>query len=37
MVVVFFCNEKWRIEKGIEIVGFGYFGYDVEYKIVEEL
>lgn len=37
MVVAFPCNEKWRTEKGIETVGPGYFGYDVEYKTVEEL
>lgn len=31
------CDPKWRTEKGIETVGPGYFGYDVEYQPVEKL
>ncbi len=31
------CNEKWRTEKGLELVGPAYFGYeDVEYIPVEK-
>ncbi|KAB7667746.1 DUF917 domain-containing protein [Bacillus sp. B1-b2] len=31
------CHEKWRTEKGIATCGPGYFGYDVEYRPIEEL
>lgn len=31
------CHPKWRTKKGIETVGPGYFGYDVDYVPVEEL
>ncbi len=31
------CDPKWRTAKGIETVGPGYFGYDLEYTPVEEL
>lgn len=31
------CDSKWRTEKGLETVGPKYFGYDMEYKPVEEL
>ncbi len=31
------CHPKWRTQKGIETVGPGYFGYDVDYIPVEEL
>lgn len=31
------CHPKWRTKKGIETVGPGYFGYDVDYIPVEEL
>jgi DUF917 family protein len=31
------CNPVWRTPKGIENVGPRYFGYDVDYKPVEEL
>lgn len=30
------CSEKWRCEKGLELVGPKYFGYDIEYVPVEE-
>lgn len=31
------ADEKWRTERGIETVGPKYFGYDYEYKTIEEL
>jgi len=31
------CDLQWRTKKGLELVGPGYFGYDVEYKPIEEL
>jgi len=31
------CTDKWRCEKGLEIVGPKYFGYDIDYIPVEEL
>ncbi|MGL5348024.1 MAG: DUF917 domain-containing protein [Peptostreptococcaceae bacterium] len=37
IVVAFPCNHQWRTEFGIEVVGPKYFGYDVEYKPVEEI
>ncbi len=30
------CNEMWRCEKGIELVGPRYFGCDVDYVPIEE-
>ena len=35
-VIAMPCSEKWRTDKGIELVGPRYFGYDVEYIPVEE-
>jgi len=29
------CNEKWRSEEGIKVVGPKYFGYDVNYIPIE--
>lgn len=31
------CDPKWRTDKGIETCGPAYFGYDVDYRPVEEL
>ncbi|CAH1542593.1 conserved hypothetical protein [Vibrio owensii] len=36
-LIAYPCNAKWRTEKGIEVAGPGYFGYDVEYKTIEAL
>ena len=30
------CDKRWRTEKGLELVGPRYFGYDVDYVPVEE-
>lgn len=30
------CDDKWRTEEGLELVGPQYFGYDIEYKPVEQ-
>ncbi len=30
------CDEKWRTERGLELVGPRYFGYDVDYEPIEE-
>jgi len=30
------CDERWRTEAGLELVGPRYFGYDVEYVPIEE-
>lgn len=30
------CHPKWRTPKGLEIVGPGYFGYDIPYVPIEE-
>jgi uncharacterized protein len=35
-VIAIPCTEKWRTEKGLELVGPRYFGYDVEYVPVEK-
>lgn len=35
-VIAMPCSEKWRTEKGLELVGPRYFGYDVDYVPVEE-
>ncbi|WP_277585068.1 DUF917 domain-containing protein [Psychrobacillus antarcticus] len=37
VVVAFPCHDKWRTKKGIETVGPNYFGYDFDYRPVEEL
>ncbi|MGE7905812.1 DUF917 domain-containing protein [Peribacillus sp. NPDC094092] len=37
LVVAFPCHEKWRTLKGIETAGPRYFGYDFDYRSVEEL
>ncbi|MED1469225.1 DUF917 domain-containing protein [Bacillus salipaludis] len=37
LVVAFPCHEKWRTLKGIETAGPRYFGYDFDYKPLEEL
>lgn len=37
VAVAFPCNEMWRTAKGIETVGPKYFGYDIEYRPVEEI
>jgi uncharacterized protein len=29
------CDERWRTEEGLELVGPRYFGYDVEYVPIE--
>jgi DUF917 family protein len=31
------CSEMWRTEKGLEVAGPRYFGYDVEYRPIEEI
>ena len=31
------CNPQWRSKHGLELVGPGYFGYDKEYRPIEEL
>ena len=30
------CDKRWRSEKGLELVGPRYFGYDMDYVPVEE-
>jgi DUF917 family protein len=30
------CDERWRTDAGLELVGPRYFGYDVEYVPIEE-
>lgn len=35
-VIAIPCAPKWRSEKGLELVGPRYFGYDVDYVPVEE-
>lgn len=30
------CNEKWRTEEGLKLVGPRYFGYDIDYIPIEE-
>lgn len=37
IVIAMPCDEKWRSEKGIEIVGPRYFKIDCDYKTLEEL
>lgn len=37
VVVAFPCNYQWRTEKGLEVAGPKYFGYEVEYRAVEEI
>ncbi|GAD90650.1 hypothetical protein VHA01S_050_00070 [Vibrio halioticoli NBRC 102217] len=36
-LIAYPCDPKWRTAKGIEVAGPRYFGYDVEYKTIEEL
>ncbi|KAF1299534.1 hypothetical protein BAU15_02510 [Enterococcus sp. JM4C] len=36
-VIALPCDPKWRTEKGIEVAGPRYFGYQVDYQPVEEL
>lgn len=36
-VIVMKCDDKWRTEKGLRTVGPRYFGYDIDYKPMEEL
>jgi len=31
------CNPQWRSEHGLELVGPGYFGYELEYQPIEKL
>jgi len=31
------CDPQWRSERGLELVGPGYFGYDYEYQPIERL
>ncbi|REG83202.1 DUF917 domain-containing protein [Marinomonas pollencensis] len=36
-LIAYPCDEKWRTPKGIEVVGPGYFGYQVSYTPIEKL
>ncbi|WP_261818118.1 DUF917 domain-containing protein [Vibrio gallicus] len=36
-LIAYPCDPKWRTPKGIEVAGPAYFGYDVEYKTIEQL
>ncbi|CAH0533602.1 hypothetical protein VST7929_01472 [Vibrio stylophorae] len=36
-LIAYPCDEKWRTEKGIEVVGPNYFGYPVAYQPIELL
>ncbi|GAM57792.1 hypothetical protein JCM19231_4204 [Vibrio ishigakensis] len=36
-LIAYPCDPKWRTEKGIEVAGPNYFGYDVDYKTIEQL
>ncbi len=31
------CDPKWRTTHGLELVGPGYFGYDLDYQPIEEI
>lgn len=31
------CDPKWRTEEGMALVGPDYFGYDIDYRPIEEL
>jgi len=31
------CDPKWRTERGLSLVGPGYFGYEKDYQPIEEL
>lgn len=31
------CDPKWRSEHGLQLVGPGYFGYDLDYQPIEKL
>ncbi|MFD1363320.1 DUF917 domain-containing protein [Lentibacillus salinarum] len=37
LVIAYPCHEKWRTNKGLEVAGPCYFGYEVGYKPVELL
>lgn len=37
VVVAFPCNYQWRSEKGLEVAGPKYFGYEVDYVPVEKI
>jgi DUF917 family protein len=30
------CDERWRTQAGLELVGPRYFGYDIDYEPIEE-
>ena len=34
-VIAIPCDDKWRTEKGLELVGPRFFGYDIDYVPVE--
>lgn len=36
-VIAFKCDEKWRLDKGLELVGPRAFGYDFDYTPIEDL
>lgn len=36
-VIAFKCDEKWRMDKGLELVGPRAFGYDFDYVEIEKL
>ncbi|MEM4297751.1 MAG: DUF917 domain-containing protein, partial [Nitrososphaerota archaeon] len=36
LVIAFPCSEKWRSKEGLQLVGPKYFGYDIEYRPIEE-
>ncbi len=35
-VIAIPCDDKWRTEKGLELVGPRFFGYDIDYVPVED-
>ncbi|MEL0613059.1 DUF917 domain-containing protein [Marinomonas arenicola] len=36
-LIAYPCDQKWRTPKGIEVVGPGYFGYQIRYIPIEEV
>ncbi|GEM80271.1 DUF917 domain-containing protein [Vibrio superstes] len=36
-LIAYPCDPKWRTDKGIEVAGPNYFGYEVEYQTIESL
>ena len=36
-LIAYPCDAKWRTEKGIEVAGPNYFGYNINYKPIESL